>query len=232
MKPKRAPAVIALLVASALHGPTASRAAVPETPIQPGAKIFSPVGQCTMNFVFTDAAGALYVGTAGHCTNVGDRVSSEAGTFGTTVYSVRTTVKDFALIRIDPPRYGEVSPAIRYWGGPTGITTATETLVGEPLLQYGYGIGFGQTELSRRRLGPMSHDSFTRYRGYVPSIFGDSGSPVLHGTTGKALGVAVELTVATGLSGGPTIEAIMSDLAGSGFDLTIRTAPFTLPPRP
>ncbi|HEX9711336.1 MAG TPA: hypothetical protein VGB52_02150 [Actinomycetota bacterium] len=214
------------LAATVLLVPAPGSAVPGETPIQPGAKIFSPVGQCTMNFVFTDPAGTLYIGTAGHCARVGDRVSSEEGSFGTAVYSHRTTVKDFALIRIDTDRYDQVDPAVRAWGGPTGHTTATETTIGDPLLQYGFGIGFGEAAETRQRLGPMSNDSFTRYRAYVPSNFGDSGSPVLHAATGKALGVVVEFAYATGLSEGPTVEAILADLAAEGYALAVVTAPW------
>lgn len=113
-------AAVALLVALGALAPVA-RAEVPETPIQPGAVIFSPIGQCTMNFVFgdDDHPDVRYIGTAGHCASRGQRVSSSDGEFGTTVFSRRTTVQDFALIKIDPGRYDQVSARMRYWGGPS-----------------------------------------------------------------------------------------------------------------
>jgi hypothetical protein len=224
----RRAAVLALLLAAL---PVHARAEVADKPIQPGAKIFSPMAQCTMNFIFTDPEGTWYAGTAAHCAGMGHRVSSEAGEFGTVVFRKRTTVQDFALIRIDSERHPDVSPQLRYWGGPTGVSTAPDTLIGDRVMIYGYGIGFGDQPETRRRSGPLSNDSFTRWRAWVPVNFGDSGGPVIHGPTGRALGVSTDLGIyPTGFVNGPTIEAVITDAAEAGFQLTVLIAPYDPPP--
>src|SRR6478735_7833597 len=40
--------------------------------IHPGAQMYTAGAQCTGNFVFTDAAGNVYVGYAAHCAGTGE----------------------------------------------------------------------------------------------------------------------------------------------------------------
>ena len=92
------------------------------TGIRPGAWIIAPAG-CTTNFVFGSASN-YYIGTAGHCTSVGDEVTLVAApgvlmNIGTTVKSVNQGVgNDFALIDVRPSMEQYVNPSMAYFGGP------------------------------------------------------------------------------------------------------------------
>jgi len=203
-------------------------AAVTVVQIQPGAAISTPIGGCTLNFVYEDQFGVTYVGTAGHCANVGHRIESGDGTeFGTIVFSENAyPVNDFALIKIDEEDLGLVSPAMRYWGGPTGlfefgVDTAARN---DQVLSYGYGLGYGTTEYTRRRTGLLQTIHPQRYSAALNCIFGDSGGPVIHGPTGKALGV-IDVLAAPG-TGGVLIEnALKRVRILMGLELTVQTAP-------
>lgn len=218
-------------------------------PIQPGALLGDP---CTMNFVFTDAEDALYIGAAGHCVpGVGRRaIAPEIGGFGSIVFSRHDSVNftepgnqsgpllDFALIKIDEDKYDLVDPAVRYWGGPTGIETRYAP--GSMTLHYGQGLFWQATEPSRPRYGVLQErytsGPFTDW--YLAShaiMGGDSGSSLLTGT-GKALGiidtVAVTFGNQPGVIGGPTVELILEELAREGIDVELVTTPFSSPTDP
>lgn len=203
-----------------------------QTLIQPGARISTPVGGCTLNFVFADASGAMYVGTAGHCVRgPGDWIRDGAGAeIGTVVYSVfhsaMWAVSDFALIAVHPDRYPDVQASMRYWGGPTGVIPASETSIGDEIMVYGYGIVLGSTEPTRPRPGVLIEAEEAYWRGEIPIIFGDSGGPILHGS-GRALGIV------TGITGhsmiGMTVERALRMSAEAGYDIALVTAPLESP---
>jgi len=79
--PRRAVAVLAVL-ASALLGAAAVTAAPAQAApqwapaatasIHPGTMMYTAGAQCTANFVYTDAAGNVYVGYAAHCAGLGE----------------------------------------------------------------------------------------------------------------------------------------------------------------
>lgn len=115
-------------------------------------------------------------------------------------------------------------------GWTQGVTTATETTIGDRVMIHGFGIVFGETAETRRRSGALANDSFTQWRAYVPALFGDSGGRVLHAPTGKALGLSTNLTIyPTGLVDGPTIESVIADLAEAGFHVSVVTADYDPP---
>ncbi len=65
-----------LAVAGATAVPVAAEAAPTWAPaataqIHPGVQTYTAGGQCTANFVFTDAAGGVYLGQAAHCSGTG-----------------------------------------------------------------------------------------------------------------------------------------------------------------
>lgn len=198
-----------------------------DMPIQPGAIIFTDVSQCTMNFMYRDSAARLYASTAGHCVGaIGGRSSDQnKDEFGTTVWQVDGT-HDFALIRIDPSRYADVSPQMRIWGGPTGYTTSDMTTVGDVVLQHGYGIGYGSNAVTRPRRGALEWDTYFGFGFAGLASFGDSGGPALHLATGRAIGFVNGLGGPTSLVSGSTIEFFLIRLAADGWDdLEIMTAP-------
>lgn len=226
----RSPAValLALLLAAPSGGASAAPAV---TSIQPGAEVIIGANGCTMNFVFRDASEKLYIGTAGHCGNVGQRARTRSPNreFGTVVYSENQEAPgiDFALIRIDHPLYGEVQPAVRDYGGPVGYTTETETETLDMLLLTGYGLGFGETDLTRPRIGFLITDDRDEYVADMISVNGDSGGPVLHADTGKALGTISRFNIPISTDIGPTVEAILKRVRNAGvIDLTLVTAAF------
>lgn len=217
--------LISALVLSAF--PTSpANAAAPVVEIQPGAKINTPIGGCTLNFVFKDEAGISYVGTAGHCADVGHRIRSGNGTeFGTVVFSEDAyPANDFALIRIDEEDVHLVSPAMRYWGGPTGMFMPADGERGDTVLAYGYGMGYGSSEPTRRRIGSLTTITPTRYQAALNCIFGDSGGPVVHGPTGQALGV-IDVLALPGTGGMMMEFAVRQAEWVLQLDLTLQTAP-------
>lgn len=216
-----------------------------DCPIQPGALLGTPEGLCTMNFVFEDAQARRYIGTAGHCFDeVGQRAEAEPEPgslltmldplfeFGSAVYvefSEDEPSIDFALIKIDSNQHENVNPAVRFWGGPAGSTTADETSTGDLLLQYGYGLGFDLTPVTRPRIRVLMDDDSEHYTSQSASMFGDSGSPVLHEPTGKAHGIDSRFNlfdIPPTVDAGPTVENILRRLGEAGHDVTLVTAPF------
>lgn len=197
--------------------------------LQPGTQVDTPVGQCTLNFVFKDAT-STYLGTAGHCAEgTGGRVSTPGhGAWGTIVMDDDDV--DFALIRVDAAKVAVVRAAVQHWGGPTGIITAAQTSAGDLLAEYGYGIGFSANENTRAKQGVLLQDSNTQYIADTWAVNGDSGGPVLHKATGKALGIIssynfFEVPQSTDI--GPTLPAIQAALAARGYNVVLQTAPTT-----
>jgi hypothetical protein len=217
-----------LVLTATVLVPGGARAA--DTLIQPGAEVNSALGQCTLNYVFR-AGGTLFIGTAGHCSkSVGDVMTDENGKrIGTVAFRIESGDDDFTLIQIDPARYGEVNPAVRTWGGPTGSTVSTQTSTGDVLLLSGYGVVFSTLAQTRGRPGILADDTPTAYFAELPSIFGDSGGPVIEASTGKALGIVsgIGLTIPPSTLLGPTVEGTLKTLAAHGESIQLVTAPYS-----
>ncbi len=133
--------------------------------VRPGVMTHTGGGQCTANFVFYDAAGAIYLGQAAHCSGtdgntatngctagslpLGTPVQVEGATRpGTMIYNSWLQMRavgerdpdtcqynDLALVKLDPADYGRVNPTIPFWGGPTAMTPTVAT--GATVLSYG-----------------------------------------------------------------------------------------------
>jgi hypothetical protein len=218
-------ALAALAFALPANAPAAPRV----TAIQPGAQVSTPVGNCTLNYVFQEADGTKYIGTAGHCAHTGQvaRTLSPNREIGPVVWRENSAAPgiDFALIRIDPARYAEVEPAVRMYGGPTGVTSASETQIGDLLEVTGYGIVFGAAETTRHRVGILLSDSDHEYVADMIAVNGDSGGPVLHSRTGKALGVVSRYNLPSSTDIGPTVGRILQKLRAAGYpSITLVTA--------
>lgn len=173
--------------------------ALPFTGIRPGSWMISPAG-CTMSFVF-GSKGNYHIGTAGHCTDVGDEVVIVAApgvlmNIGTTVKSVDNGIgDDFALVAVRPRMQKHVNPSMAYFGGPTA---AGDPRFGDLVEHVGHGlvIGTGGTP----RAGAVVY----RGRGEKPSSNavgwvgaaspGDSGSPV-RTVSGAGAGTLTHLVV-------------------------------------
>lgn len=197
-----------------------------EAPIRPGAFMDAPAG-CTLNFVFADDS-ALYIGTAGHCTDrIGDRVSTPAtGAFGTVVYRRLAGWDDVALIRIDQDQRSRVGIALERFGAPTGVTLAAETAAGDAIGLEGNGVLLGEAAATRSRIGVLGGDTDGYFVAELPALFGDSGGPVVHLGSGKALGVVsgIAPTVPPGTFAGTTIDRMLILASQAGFALRLVTA--------
>ncbi len=134
--------------------------------VKPGVMTYTDGAQCTANFVFSDAADAVYIGQAAHCSGTGGSTETngcDAGSLptgtpvtvrgasrpGTMVYNSWIAMQargesdadtcqynDFALIKLDPADAGSVNPSIPVFGGPAGTNTAG-TGTGDKVLSYG-----------------------------------------------------------------------------------------------
>ena len=49
----------------------------PTATIHPGVQLFTDGAQCTANFVYTDASGAVYIGQAAHCSGTGGQTDTD-----------------------------------------------------------------------------------------------------------------------------------------------------------
>lgn len=217
------------------------------TGIRPGAWMIAP-SWCTMNFVFggttttstttkvkgngngggkkTTSGGSSgwYIGTAGHCTEVGDEVTLIAApgvlmNIGKTVKSIDAGIgKDFALVEIYPEMVQYINPSMTYWGGPTG--TNYDVAIGDPIVHSGHGLAIGTGGTPRAGLvtyvGNGDNNSETAYGWDGAAIFGDSGSATRH-ANGLAEGNLTHLVVGTEYApafiAGTTAE-YMEQLAG------------------
>jgi hypothetical protein len=214
------------------------------TGIRPGAWMFFP-SWCTMNFVFggtstststttkvkangkpsrSGGGSGWYIGTAGHCAEVGDEVTLIAApgvlmNIGKTVKSVDAGIgKDFALIEIYPEMVQYVNPSMTHWGGPTG--TNYDPAFGDPIVHSGHGVGIGTGGTPRAGvvtyIGKGDNSSETAYGWDGAATPGDSGSAVRH-ANGLAEGNLTHLVVGTHYApafiAGTTAE-YMEQLAG------------------
>lgn len=220
------------LAASALLLPVGGAHAAPAvTAIQPGANVVIGPNSCTLNFVF-ETTTKKYIGTAGHCGNVGQIAKSSSPTkdIGPIVYSENSGAPgiDFALIEIDPVRWSEIQPSVRSYGGPVGATNAAETSTGDIVLVTGYGVGFSLTSTTRDRSGVLISDNANEYVTDMVAVNGDSGGPVLHSKTGKALGTVSRYNLPLSTDIGPTVERILAKLRNNGYaSLQLVTAPYS-----
>src|SRR4051812_43284788 len=48
--------------------------------VHPGVMTYTDGAQCTANFIYTDAAGAVYIGQAAHCSGTGGQTDTDGCT--------------------------------------------------------------------------------------------------------------------------------------------------------
>lgn len=216
------------------------------SPIRPGATLRVGTGttvgpaevvtECTFNFVFYDptttGAPPVYIGTAGHCTaRLGQRVSVGAGpTIGRVAYDsdLAGSAADFALVRIDAKRVSQTNPTVLGWGGPRGIAATGALGQGDQIDVHGNGLVVGQHAATRSRWGVLVGWNAREYAADLPAVDGDSGAPLLHHPTGRALGIVSRYGVGWApptTDAGPRLSWIMTELRKFGFgDLVLATA--------
>lgn len=240
-------ATVACLVGLAVP---AFAAPIVNTPIQPGAPLgWGTPANCTQGFIFRDAAGKWYGSTAAHCVVLNEFVINNlAGDwFGQVVYE--DEANDFALFRIFDTKLALVNPAVRHWGGPTGIATAGNVLPNDRVAVSGYPHGFGdgypvnepKQNFAQGRLGVAQEMADGKIYFNAPVQPGDSGSPLLLHKNGLALGLTRALklhsnafitTAPLATNDGPSIQHATSIAVGAGLQLTLQTAPFFPIPTP
>lgn len=196
---------------------------IADAKIRPGMRIVkvdvvgvgdAPVGGCTGAFVFQSPDNrSLYLSTAAHCIDpakVGDKVDIDSGlAWGVVAYNSfaamasagetspdAKVLNDFALIRIDDKFRPLVHPAVRNFGGPTGMASLASIKPGQiELLSGASGLGEALDPSTRHEgcVEEITAPWAVRDLWMLPTVAGDSGSPVLT-AGGLALGVHIRLT--------------------------------------
>ena len=189
------------------------------------------ISLCTTNFVF-GGPSQYYIGTAGHCGNVGDEVDmiflpNGIANIGRIVKSTGDggVGHDFALIEINPALNQWVSPSMAFWGGPSGAYAGSGPAVVEHV---GWGLVVGTGGTPRVGLGiEWTNDEWV-FEGVI--TFGDSGSGanVLHGVAaGNITHIAVSTRTLT-TAAGTSIQKILQ-LAGVPLATCPTAIPWPLP---
>jgi hypothetical protein len=221
--------LLAALVVGALglaNAPGASAAEV----IQPGMLITVGTAGCTANFVYDGVgvnAGRTFIGTAAHCaTNVGDDVKDASGAvFGDVAYigDADATAADFSFIEVRTEDLGRVSTVVKGHSAPKGYTTSDDLALGDTTTLSGYGMGFDITPTTQEgRIGVVTGSDDEIYTVVAPIIYGDSGGPVVHTASGKALGIVSRLCIGVCTEEGATVEGILAKAADAGFPVSLR----------
>ena len=215
-----------VLVASVLASGRAAHA----TSIQPGDYMRSGPQACTLGFVVGDATDTYFL-TAAHCVEPNAPVQTIDGTvFGFAVAEgsaaeVPGLEQDWALIKVHAHMVGSVVPTVRGApGAPRGVEAASESGPGDLIRHSGYGIGFEILPLTRQqRYGVLTYQDGGSWESIGMDVNGDSGGPVVHASSGGALGLVSRGCLGLCTSSGPTIEGILQQAAGVGYPLTLRT---------
>ena len=232
----------AALIALALAVPVRAPAALPLAHIQPGAPMTDPTQfpddtlpysfhRCTMGFILADRINTLYMITAGHCvTRKGARVHSETGeAIGTVAFTLQSGTDDIALVHIDRARYKQVSPSVRDWGGPTGVSTPAGVKQFDQLKFSGFSFILGDIAQTRARTGLLISQDAIHYLADTSASEGDSGAPFIDARTGQAVGIVRDFgltDVPPVTDDGPTVQRILSLLSKAGYRLHLKTAPY------
>lgn len=244
MKRMRALVLVAALAASLVAGsdpePVEPVFGDLSSPIRPGAEFRAGSSGCTYNWVFhqvvyptvedPNPVPDVYIGTAAHCTDeIGQRVTVPGtGEIGTVVYDADLVESgsDFALVELDAERVDETNPQMLGFVGPRGYATPDDLALGDRVNLHGFGLLVGNRPVTRSRTGLLTGWNDREYVADMPAVNGDSGGPLLHQETGKALGIISrygfdQLPPSTDV--GPLIPWILDDLAAAGFDDVVLT---------
>jgi hypothetical protein len=195
--------------------------------IHPGVQLRTDGAQCTANFVYT-GGGRTFIGQAAHCSGTGAATETDGCTSaslplgtpveisgasrpGKLVYNSWLAMQaagekdadacaynDLALVEIDPADVATVSPAVPFFGGPTGIDT-DGLAAGERVASYGNSELRGGVAALSPKVGAALGDTGNGWSHPVltltPGVPGDSGSGFLD-ATGRAVGVLSTLNLA------------------------------------
>ncbi|MET8773784.1 S1 family peptidase [Nocardia sp. NPDC050713] len=209
---KAANAVFAVALGAALLGTGASpAAAAPGPPVIGGGSgiVIDNMFECTVTTVGHDNAGRLVGLTAGHCGDPGAQVYAEvdreAGVIGRFVYS--NSELDYAVIEFEP---GAITPVNR-------IGNVTITGIGGPAQFPMIVCKEGRT--TGNTCGITYGDVFgTNIETWTQMcvVEGDSGAPVVAGTTLVGMVNAYLAIACFGPEVGTNMSAIMNDINARG----------------
>ena len=229
---KRTFAALATLAVTAVVAPGAPASAANGF-LQPGDYMVAGSSACTTNFVFDGTgtkAGKVYIGTAAHCvSSIGQDVMESNGTTWGDVAMIGDgghAIPDYALIEVRSAHVSRVRAAVKgYPQYPTGVTATSDTTAGDLVQISGHGLGFGFTvPTQEKRVGVFVGDTEDQYNIVGPIIYGDSGGPIVHIPTGKALGIVSRLCTGSACTEtGPTVQGFIKGAAVRGFPITLRT---------
>lgn len=168
-------------------------------------------------------ASALVGGLRGTVVELGDIVyARQAADDGTEVGF------DFGLVEVPPAAEELVDASMPTWGGPTATGAIS---AGDTLVQYGNGVGTGETVATKSRtgVGTSSDGEAGSWLAALPAAQGDSGSAVQVGQPSEsglagveAAGVLTHLT-ATGTAGTNVEKCVQlaADDAGLGIEVVL-----------
>ena len=227
---------LALGVASLAMAGFASTASA--VPIQPGAFVQVGSHPCTLGFVFDGVDGAAereFISTARHCVDgLGQHALDGRGdTIGKVAFVGDESAGpsgDFALIEIGITRLRSVSSSVRgHRGYPTGWTTASDTPDWDPIAISGYGDPWVKDRDTReQRRGRLRFDDAGSFVAQGPIATGDSGTPIVQVSSGKAIGTIADLCFGEGAdcnaARGPTVAGMLAVTARAGLTLRMRRA--------
>jgi hypothetical protein len=110
-------ALLLLLLAFTPPSTAAARWAPAATAtIHPGVQMFTTGAQCTANFVFTDAAGRVYVGYAAHCAGRGGSTDTNGCTTGSEPLGTRVRFAQGATAATGGTTVGHGTLVYSSWG--------------------------------------------------------------------------------------------------------------------
>lgn len=196
--------------------------------LRPGSKLFP--SECTAGFLFVDPlTGLYYASTAAHCTDPAEGNSEDGtgvrielddfGEIGTVILdgdAVSPSV-DFSLIELDPGINEIANPRVIDFQGPTGLIECTDTALGDSLGLYGHGFIFDTAEFMLAREGTLIECEGAEYGSAFLTDGGDSGAPVLHLSSSRALGMHTGQSSSGGAIG-PVFPAIFLLLRSAGYN--------------
>jgi hypothetical protein len=157
-------------------------------------------GFCTLGYVYTDKYKQTFITTAGHCVlgegsyklwarGTGPIAYVDGKAIGRAVYARNDGDPynyDIAMILIT--KGVKVNPQMCHFGGPTGATSAA----GDVLEIYGNADGISLVLPARSLVTEGSVNGYDLYA-IGPSLFGDSGAPILDSSNGRAVGFLTAL---------------------------------------
>ena len=216
---------------------------------------------CTAAFVFDGLgahAGKVFMGTAAHCiqkpggqeVTVGsgpeNGTTDVAGTTGGTEVLGRIVAQgstaavdgDWALIEVRPEMVPRVRPELRrYPEHPSGVAVPDDMAAYDVLEHVGYGIPFFVHPLLRdERQGLFLRSDGRVFESLLAVYGGDSGGPIVHGPSGKAVGILNGYFCSTVppdcVVHGSTVAETIRQAAAQGFTVQLRAAGQSAPPLP